>query len=82
MSLSTLHTIKFNSDINSKTIAYILKPLNVSEEKHLLSDGFTHDRENNKYDLNLKLNYGSHTIQYESNTIQLVYKKIRFSCYC
>ena len=70
------HTIKFNSDINSKTIAYILKfALTFSEEKHLLSDGFTHDRENNKYDLNLKLNYGTHTIEYESNKIQLVYKK-------
>ena len=70
------HTIKFNSDINSKTIAYILKfSLNYSDEKHLLSDGFTHDRENNKYDLNLKLNYGVHTIQYESNKIQLIYKK-------
>ena len=70
------HTIKFNSDINSKTIAYILKfALTFSEEKHLLSDGFTHDRENNKYDLNLKLNYGTYTIEYESNKIQLVYKK-------
>ena len=37
--------------------------------------GFTHDRENNKYDLNLKLNYGTQTIEYESNKIQLVYKK-------
>ena len=61
------HTIKFNSDINSKTIAYILKfALTFSEEKHLLSDGFTHDRENNKYDLNLKLNYATNTIEYNS----------------
>jgi len=77
MSLSfPSYTIKFNSDINSKTIAYILKfALTFSSEKHLLSDGFTHDRENNKYDLNLKLNYGTHTIEYESNKIQLVYKK-------
>ena len=77
MSLSfPSYTIKFNSDINSKTIAYILKfALTFSEEKHFLSDGFTHDRENNKYDLNLKLNYGTHIIEYESNKIQLVYKK-------
>lgn len=77
MSLSfPSYTIKFNSDINSKIIAYILKfALTFSEEKHLLSDGFTHDRENNKYDLNLKLNYGTQTIEYESNKIQLVYKK-------
>ena len=77
MSLSfPSYTIKFNSDINSKTIAYILKfALTFSEEKHLLSDGFTHDRENNKYDLNLKLNYGTQTIEYKSNKIQLVYKK-------
>jgi len=70
------NTIKFCSDINAKTIAYILKfALTFSDEKHLLSDGFTHDKENNKYNLNLKLNYGSHTITHESNIIQIVYKK-------
>tara|TARA_B100001564_G_scaffold334761_1_gene323544 strand:+ start:1061 stop:2215 length:1155 start_codon:yes stop_codon:yes gene_type:complete len=69
-------TIKFSSDINAKTIAYILKfALKYSEDTDLLSDGFTHDRENNKYNLNLKLNYGTHLIKYEDNFIQLIYKK-------
>ena len=70
------HSIVFSSDINAKTIAYILKfALNYSEDKHLLSDGFTHDRENNKYNLNLKLNYGTHMITYESHMIQIIYKR-------
>ena len=69
-------TIKFSSDINAKTIAYILKfALNYSEDTDLLSDGFTHDRENNKYNLNLKLNYGTHLIKYEDNFIQLIIRK-------
>lgn len=74
--MDTNHSIKFNSDINAKTINYLLKfSMKFSEEKHLLSDGFTHDRENNKYKLNLKLNEGTHIIQYKDNNIKLIYTK-------
>ena len=71
------NTITFSSDINAKTISYILKfAVNFVKETHLLSDGFIHDRENNKYNLNLKLNYGKHIITHENNVIELIYTRV------
>ena len=68
------HSIQFNSDINCKTIAYLLKyALKYSNDTHLLSDGFTHDREKNEFNINLKLNYGEHTIHYKENNIKITY---------
>ena len=68
------HSIQFNSDINAKTIAYLLKySLNYSNETNLLSDGFTHDREKNVFNLNLKLNYGTHTITFNDCLIDIEY---------
>jgi len=69
-------SITFTSEFNAKTIAYLLKfSLKYCQSNNLLSDGFIHDRDNNKYDLNLKLSYGTHTILYENNEIQLKYEK-------
>ena len=69
------HSIQFNSDINSKSIAYLLKfGLKHSNNTHLLSDGFTHDREKNEFNLNLKLHYGSHDIYYKNDTINFNYE--------
>ena len=68
------HSIQFNSDINAKTIAYLLKySLNYSNETNLLSDGFTHDREKNVFNLNLKLNHGTHTITFNDCLIDIEY---------
>ena len=69
-------SITFTSEFNAKTIAYLLKfSLNYCNINNFLSDGFVHDRDNNKYDLNLKLSYGTHNIIYENNIIQLKYEK-------
>jgi len=69
-------SITFTSEFNAKTIAYLLKfSLKYCNINNFLSDGFIHDRDNNKYDLNLKLSYGTHTILYENNTIELKYEK-------
>jgi mitochondrial chaperone BCS1 len=68
------HSIQFNSDINAKIIAYLLKySLNYSNETNLLSDSFTHDWEKNVFNLNLKLNHGNHTITYKDELIDIEY---------
>jgi len=70
------NSITFTSEFNAKTISYLLKfSLIYCECNNLLSDGFIHDRDNNKYNLNLKLPYGTHTIIYENDKIQLQYIK-------
>lgn len=70
------YSIQFNSDINSKTIAYLLKfsLKHCSDKGDLLSDGFTHDKEKNVFNLNLKLHYGNHTINYKEQTIHINYE--------
>tara|TARA_Y100000813_G_C24130778_1_gene337426 strand:- start:125 stop:1231 length:1107 start_codon:yes stop_codon:yes gene_type:complete len=69
-----VNTIQFNSDVNAKIINFLLKfALKFCEETQLLSDGFTFDRDKNIYNLNLKLNYGTHNINYKDNVINLKY---------
>lgn len=70
------YSIKFTSDISISTIAYILKfACNYCNQKKFRSDGFLLDRDKNKYNLQLKLDYGIHNISYNEFNIELNYSR-------
>ena len=69
-------SITFTSDINQKLISNILKySIKFCTEKNFLSDGFLHKRDESLYELQLKLNYGTHKIYYNNEYIELFYEK-------
>ena len=71
-----MYSITFNSEINQKLIANILKyTAKLSDNKNLVSDGFIHKREENRYDLLLKLDYGKNKIVYDDKEIYINYSK-------
>ena len=71
----SLVSIKFTSDSSIKIINYLLtNAVNyVTNSSDLLSDCFTHDKDNGKYILNLKLNHGKHKLLYKDTEIQVIY---------
>ena len=71
-----MHKITFSNDINHRFIANILKySVKFTNNNNLLSDGFHHKKDENEYELLLKLNYGKNTIIYEDTEIYLNYEK-------
>ena len=68
--------IIFTSDINQKLINNILKySKDLIKKEDFLSDGFLHKKDEGLYELQLKLNYGTHTITYDNQNIELFYEK-------
>jgi len=71
-----MHKITFSNDINHRFMANLLKySVKFSNNNNLLSDGFHHKKDENEYELLLKLNYGKNTIIYEDTEIFLNYEK-------
>jgi len=71
-----MHKITFSNDINHRFISNVLKySLKFTNNTNLLSDGFLHKKEENEYELLLKLNYGTSKIIYEKEHISLIYQK-------
>ena len=71
-----MHKITFSNDINHRFMTNILKySVKFTNNNNLLSDGFHHKKDENEYELLLKLNYGKNTIIYEDVEICLNYEK-------
>ena len=69
-------SIKFTSDTSLKIINYILKFSNdFIDNKHFLTSGFFHNKEEKLYELNLKPSHGIYDINYKNNIIKLHYTK-------
>ena len=68
------YSVKFNSE-NRKIIRYILKYLLVLNPsiKNFTSDGFTRTKDLEKYELDLKFDYGLYELNIENNKIYIKY---------
>ena len=71
-----MHKITFSNDINHRFMTNILKySVKFTNNNNLLSEGFHHKKEEEVYELLLKLNYGKNTIIYDDVEICLNYEK-------
>lgn len=73
---NSLFSIKFTSENTERIILYILKYCtDYLKQFDYLSDGFTNNKEEKRYDLNLRPSHGNYNITYNDMNINLIYTK-------